>query len=100
MTEDAPKTFTLHARFVDLDGGRRVEAGQHDDSWYIKFHNGQGGVHTLRLSNEAATALVQILTEPLEEIARWTLRLKGETWEKVVEGSGALSQSPQGSETL
>lgn len=89
------ETFMLHSRIIELDGGRKVEAGRHDESWYIKFHNGEGGVHSVRISYDAANALMQLLTEPGPDIEAWTVEFKPASWQQIVEDAGALPRSPQ-----
>lgn len=80
---DQPDTRTIHGHQIELSEGRKVWAGDNDDSWYIRFDDGNGGERRLRISYEAADALVKLISKP-ETILRYVLTVDGEEtkWEK------------------
>ena len=84
MSEE-PKIHTINGHQIELPEGRKVWVGERDDSFYIQFISKEGDIRRLRISHEAADALVKLLTAP-QEIYRFILRLKDETkmtWEWV-----------------
>ena len=60
---DTPKTIEIDGHRVELPEGRSVWAGKHDDSWFIQFTSSSGELRKLRLSYQAADALVELLRE-------------------------------------
>jgi hypothetical protein len=49
---------------INLSDDRSVFAATYKDSWYCEFTNSEQVVTKLRLSKEAMTALVSLVTEP------------------------------------
>lgn len=86
MTEPQFKTIDGHK--IDLPDGRSVWAGEHDDSWYLQFEDGNGNSRKLRISYEAAAALVQLLTTKPDEVLRFVVKIKkpGEQfeWQQII----------------
>lgn len=92
---------TIDGHQIELSEGRKVFAGEHDDSWYIQFISAEGAIRRIRISLEAADALVKLLTTP-QEIYRFVLDIKDgshkETKWEWVNAPPETAPSPSGSE--
>lgn len=98
MTE-MKKAVTIHGHQIELPEGRKVWAGEHDDSWYIQFVSKEGDVRKLRISYEAADALVKLITAKPETILRYVLTfMDGHEmkWEQFEPDLAAVTSQMQG----
>jgi hypothetical protein len=87
MTEER----TIDGHQIELSEGRKVWAGEVDDSWYIKFDDGKGNERSIRISYEAAGALMKLLTYSPHTLLRYVLKIQAgevsswEQWEPELE---------------
>lgn len=72
MTE--PITISGHQ--IKLSEGREVWAGDHDNSWYIRFLSAEGAETKVRISYEAADALIKLLTQSPQQVWRYILKIE------------------------